>query len=240
MVYSKEEQWKQGLKGGIPIGLGYLSVSFSFGVMAVNMGLPPWAAVVISLVNVTSAGQFAGINLIVAGAPMVEMMLTQVVVNLRYSLMSLSLSQKADESMTTLHRMLISFFITDEIFGVTAGRSQPANRWYMYGLGLIPLVSWTLGTWLGVVAGGLLLPALRSALNVALYAMFIAIITPVAKSRRPVLLAVALAAALSLLFRYLPVFARLSPGFAMILSAVLAAFFCAWKYPIEEETHGDA
>ncbi len=229
----------QGLQDGIPVGLGYLSVSFSFGVMAVNMGLPVWSAVLVSLSNLTSAGQFAGIGLMVAGAPLVEMVLTQLVINIRYSLMSMSLSQKADGTMTALHRFLTAFMITDEIFALASQKEGQVSRYYMYGVGLIPVVSWTLGTLLGAVAGGLMPEALRSALNVALYAMFIAIILPTARHSRPVLLVILLAGGASCFMRYAPVVSRLSAGFAMILCAVAAAFVAALRYPVEEVEHGD-
>ncbi|MDR1193336.1 MAG: AzlC family ABC transporter permease [Peptococcaceae bacterium] len=237
MAPAWEKEFLQGARDGIPIGLGYLSVSFSFGVMAVNLGLPVWAAVVISLTNLTSAGQFAGVGLMAAGAPLIEMVLTQLVINLRYSLMSLSLSQKADGTMTVLHRLICSFFVTDEIFALASNRRSLSRR-YMYGLGLIPILSWTLGTALGALAGGLMPAALRSALNVALYAMFIALIVPAAKERRPVLLVILLAAGLSCLLRYAPALSRLSAGFAIIICALTAAFFGAVRWPIREEDRG--
>jgi 4-azaleucine resistance transporter AzlC len=228
----------QGLLDGVPIGLGYLSVSFSYGVMAVNMGLPVWSVALISLTNLTSAGQFAGALLIAAGAPLTEMALTQLVINIRYSLMSMSLSQKADATMTTPHRLLTSFLITDEIFAMASQRPGSVSRYYMYGIGLIPVLSWNLGSLLGAVAGGIMPAALRASLNVALYAMFIAIIVPPAKKSRSVLFAVALAAVGSCVLRFTPVLSRLSSGFAMIMCAVAAALAAALLFPVKEQADG--
>jgi len=207
--------------------------------MAVNMGVPLWAVVLISLWNLTSAGQFAGMQQIVAGASVAEIALTQLVINIRYSLMSMSLSQKADGSLTTGHRLATSFFITDEIFALASQRPDKLSRSYMYGVGAIPVLSWNLGTLLGAVAGGLMPEALRVSLNVALYAMFIAIILPPAKQDKAVLFAVGAAAAGSLALRYLPLFSRMSSGFAMIVCAVLAAIAAAFLFPVKEEGDDD-
>ncbi|MCL1805073.1 MAG: AzlC family ABC transporter permease [Clostridiales bacterium] len=238
MNTQSKTDFTQGLRDGVPVGVGYLSVSFSYGVMAVNLGLPAWAAILISLSNLTSAGQYAGVSLISAGAPIVEIALAQLVINIRYSLMSMSLSQKADGTMTAPHRLTTSFVITDEIFALASQRPGMVSRHYMYGVGLIPLISWNLGSLLGAVAGGLMPAALRASLNVALYAMFIAIIIPPARSDRAVLFAVAAAAAGSLLTRYAPILSRLSAGFAMILCAVLAALAAAVLFPVKEAADG--
>lgn len=239
MNNTAKEDFLSGLRDGIPVGMGYLSVSFSYGVMAVNKGLPVWAAALISLSNLTSAGQFAGVTLIVAGASLAEMALTQLVINIRYSLMSLSLSQKADGTMTLFHRLTASFVITDEIFALASQKPGAISRYYMYGVGLLPLISWNLGSLLGAAASGVMPAALRSSLNVALYAMFIAIIIPPARQSRPVLFAVVAAAAGSLALRYAPGLTRLSPGFAMILCAVLAALAAALLFPVKEAPRDD-
>ena len=139
-----------GIKDGIPIGLGYLSVSFTFGIMAVNSGLSVWIAVLISMTNLTSAGQFAGIGLISAGASYIEMALAQFVINLRYSLMSLSLTQKTDNSFNILQRLILSFGITDEVFAVASGKAHDISTKYMYGLITDPYLGW-LGTLFGSI-----------------------------------------------------------------------------------------
>ena len=225
----------KGFRDGIPIGLGYLSVSFTFGMMAARGGLTIAQAVFISMTNVTSAGQLAGLNLIAAGAPMLEVALTQFIINLRYALMSLSLSQKLDGSMTTLHRMLFAFCNTDEVFAVAAGQRGAVGRRYLYGLIAAPYIGWALGTFLGAAAGTLLPDILRDALGVAIYAMFIAIVIPPSKRNRAVCLAAALSAALSCAMYYLPGLNRISSGFAIIICAVAVSALCAKLFPIPEE-----
>lgn len=224
----------KGLKDGIPIGLGYLSVSFTFGMMAVNMGISVWTAVIISMTNLTSAGQFAGIGLIFAGAPYIEMALTQLVINLRYALMSLSLSQKVDKSFNIFHRMLISFGITDEVFAVASGNTGEISRSYMYGLITAPYFGWAFGTLIGAAASTILPETVRSALGIAIYGMFIAIIIPPAKHSRPVLKVLLFSVVLSYFLRYTPLLNRLSGGFVIIICAVLASAIGAKLYPIKE------
>ncbi|MBQ2700134.1 MAG: AzlC family ABC transporter permease [Clostridia bacterium] len=227
-------EFLKGLRHGVPIALGYLSVSFTFGMKAVADGLTIFQAVAISMLNVTSAGQFAGLPLMLAGAPLVEMALTQLVINLRYALMSLSLSQKLDQTMTTPHRLLASFCNTDEIFAVASSQPGKVSNIYFYGLMLTPYFGWALGTLMGAAAGSLLPPDIRSALGIAIYGMFLAIFIPPAKKQKPVRLVVLLACALSLLMKYAPVLRNVSSGFAIIICAVLAAGYAAFKHPIEE------
>ncbi len=229
-------RYNKGFRDGIPIGLGYLSVSFTFGMMTVNEGLPFWAAVVISMTNVTSAGQFAGLGLICAGAPYVEMILTQLVINLRYALMSLSLSQKVDKSFSLLHRLIVSFVITDEVFAVASGQPKDVGKRYMYGLITAPYAGWALGTLLGAAAGSILPETVRSALSIAIYGMFIAIIIPPAKHYRPVLKVLVFSVTASCIMRFTPVLNQLSGGFAIIICAVLASSFGAVFFPIKEDT----
>lgn len=224
----------KGLRHGVPIALGYLSVSFTFGMKAVADGLTVFQAVAISMLNVTSAGQFAGLPLMLAGAPLVEMALTQLVINLRYALMSLSLSQRLDDSMTTPRRLIASFCNTDEIFAVASGQPGKVGHVYFYGLMLTPYFGWALGTLMGAAAGSLLPGDIRSALGVAIYGMFLAIFIPPAKKQKPVRLVVFTACGLSLLMKYAPVLREVSGGFAIIICAVLAAGFAAWKHPIKE------
>ena len=226
--------YAKGFKDGIPIGLGYLSVSFTFGMMAARGGLTIAQAVFISMTNVTSAGQLAGLNLMLASAPMLEVALTQFIINLRYALMSLSLSQKLDGGMTTLHRMAFAFCNTDEVFAVASGQKGQVGRRYLYGLITAPYIGWALGTFLGAAAGTLLPDMLRDALGVAIYAMFIAIVIPPAKHNRAVRLAVLLSAALSCAMYYLPGLNRISSGFAIIICAVAVSALCATFFPIPE------
>lgn len=227
------QEWKQGIKDGIPIALGYLSVSFTFGLMAAEAGVSWWQAVIISAVNLTSAGQFAGLDIMIAGGTCIEMALTQLVINLRYALMSLSLSQKLDKKFGTGSRLVLGFFMTDEIFGVAASRKRKVSRSYFLGLGMLPMVGWTLGTLGGAVLGGILPPMLQSALGVAIYGMFLAIIVPQARDDMRYLKVIVIAAVLACAFHYLPGLNRVSSGFAIILCSVLAAAVGAWLYPLE-------
>ena len=224
----------QGVKHGVPIALGYLSVSFTFGMKAVADGLTAGQAVLISMTNLTSAGQFAGLPLMLGGASMIEMALTQLVINLRYALMSLSLSQRLDGSMTTLHRLLFSFANTDEIFAVASSQPEKVGRAYLYGLMSTPYVGWALGTLLGAVAGQVLPAFVRTALGIAIYGMFLAIILPPARREKPVRLVVLLAVALSLCFRFIPFLSGISGGFAIILCAVIASSVGALIFPVKE------
>lgn len=223
-----------GLKKGIPIGLGYLSVSFTFGVKAVNGGLPVWSAVLISATNLTSAGQFAGTNLILSGGSYVEMLITTFVINMRYMLMSLALSQKINSHTSIFHRLAIGFGITDEIFAVASSEERNISPHYFYGLMTIPVIGWTLGTFLGAVASGLMPAVLSSAMELGLYAMFIAIIIPPAREHKSVLLVVIAAVAASACLYYLPLFDFISGGIKVILAAILAAALGAFIFPINK------
>ena len=223
----------KGLYHGIPIALGYLSVSFGFGIMAVKAGLSILAAVGISVTNLTSAGQAAGVAIIAAGGSYIEMALTQLVINIRYSLMGLSLSQRLDKSFTTPHRLLASFGITDEIFAVASAQPGRVTPWYMYGLILISFLGWSGGTLLGAAAGQFLPAAITDAMGIVLYGMFLAIIIPPARKEKSVLTAVVIAALFSILFSYL--LTEVSPGFAVIISAIAASVVAALLFPIDEE-----
>ena len=232
----KKEDYLKGIRHGIPIALGYLGVSFAFGMKAVGDGLSWLQAVLISATNLTSAGQMAGLPLMISGADMAEMALTQLTINLRYGLMSLSLGRKLDSSMGTLQRLIFSFANTDEIFAVASSRPGKVGRDYLYGLMLTPFLGWTLGTLLGGVAGTLLPAFVRSALGIAIYGMFLAIILPPARKRKPVRFVVLLSVGLSLCFRYIPGLNRISGGFVIIICAVAAAAAGAALYP-EEGDH---
>ena len=227
--------FRQGIRHGIPIGLGYLSVSFAFGMKAVGDGLAVFQAVLISMTNLTSAGQIAALPLMVSGASLAEMTLTQLTINLRYALMSLSLSRKLDSSMGTAQRLIFSFANTDEIFAVASSQPGKVGKHYLYGLMLTPWIGWSLGTFLGAAAGTLLPAFIRTALGIAIYGMFLAIILPPARERRPVRFVVLVAVALSLCFRYIPGLNTVSSGFVIIICGVLAAALGAWRFPAEED-----
>lgn len=230
----RKQEFLEGVRDGIPICLGYFSVSMAFGLTAVLSGIPAWAAVVISLTNLTSAGQFAGMNLIVAQGALVEIGLTTLIINIRYFLMSISVSQKVERKMTMKERLAISFGITDEIFAVSMQRDHELTTAYMTGLILTPILGWTGGTLTGAIATSLMPPVLSNAFGIALYGMFIAIIIPPAREHKNILFAVVLAMVASIASKYLPIIKNLSGGWTIILITVVVCIIAAWLFPVEE------
>lgn len=218
---------------GIPICLGYISVSFGFGILAVKSGLSVFQSAAISATSLTSAGQLGGIDIIRAGGTLLEMILVQLTINIRYSLMALSLSQKLDKKFTFPHRLLASYGITDEIFAVCSSQKERITPPYMYGMILVAALGWIAGTLMGAAAGNLLPEPLTDAMGIVLYGMFLAIILPPAKKEKSVLLAVCAAALISIVFRY--VLTMVSSGFAVIISAVIASAAAAYFFPVSDE-----
>ena len=229
------KEFKAGIKDGIPICLGYFSVSAAFGVSAVKMGMPVWLTVLMSLTNLTSAGQFAGTTLLCGGGAYVELIVTMLIINARYFLMSLSVSQKVDSRFTYPKRLFASFGITDEIFAVSMQKEKDLSFTYMVGLIVTPVLGWTLGTLTGAVATSLLPEVLSDAMGIALYGMFIAIIVPPAREHKEVLFAVVLAIVASYAFAYLPFLSALSGGWSVIIITVVVSALAAWLFPIPEE-----
>lgn len=227
--------FQNGIKDGIPIALGYLSVSFTFGMSATAMGIPLEAAVVISLTNLTSAGQFAALELITAFSSYTEMLFTQLLINLRYALMSLSLSQRLEKNTSTGKRMLMSYGITDEIFATASTKDQPITCSYFCGLMLLPICGWTLGTWMGGAAAVLLPVDVRDSMGIAIYGMFLAIFIPPAKRSSAILNVVLFSAILSCVLDSISAYLPVSSGFALILCTLLAAAYGAWRFPIHKE-----
>lgn len=234
MAYS---DYKKGLITGIPIGLGYLPVSFTFGLMAVQGGIPVWLAVFISFSNLTSAGQFAGTTLILANAGYLEIVLTTLVINLRYMLMSLSLSQKLEPTVNTAKRLLVGFGITDEIFALASLKQGKLSAAYMYGLMTTPIFGWTLGTLLGACTSTVLPDSLQNAMGIALYTMFIAIIIPPAKKSRPIQVVILLAIVITCILKYTA--AMISPGFQIIIATLVSASIMAILVPVKTEEIGN-
>lgn len=227
-------EFRQGILDGLPIALGYIPVSFTFGFIAVSGGLPIWVACFISFTNLTSAGQFAGTNLILAGAGYIEIAITTFVINLRYMLMSLSLTQKIDTAMSTWKRMIYGFCVTDETFVVASMRQGTLRAPYLFGLILLPIAGWNLGTFLGAAISAVLPIALQNAMGIALYGMFIALIVPAARDSFPVLVIVAIAVLVNCILKYVSFFSFVSSGFRIILATVSAAGIGAWLFPKEE------
>ncbi len=228
-----KKEFLKGMSHGIPIMLGYLSVSFSFGIMAVGKGISPLWTSLISLTNLTSAGQAAGVDIIVAAGSLIEMILVQITINMRYSLMALSLSQKLDKRFTTPHRLAASYGITDEIFAVCAAQETPLTPAYMYGMILIATIGWVMGTVMGAVAGQLLPASVTSVMGLMLYGMFIAIVVPPCKKERGVLAVSLGAIAMSLLFKY--VIKGIPSGFVIMICAVAASAVGAVLFPVQDE-----
>ena len=230
--------WKEytmGVRRGLPVGMGYLSVSFGFGTLAASQGIRVLDALAISATNLTSAGQFAGLTLILAAAGLWEVVLTQIIINSRYALMSLALSQRMGEKIGFLPRLLIAFFNTDEIFALAMARAEPLTVPFMLGLGTLPIVGWTLGTLCGGLAGSVLPASIQAALGVMLYGMFIAIVVPSARKERNVLAAVALALLCSCLFTWVPGLKQVTAGLSIVICTVAAAAVSAWLFPVKEE-----
>lgn len=233
------KRFLEGIKDGIPIGLGYLSVSFTFGIAAVASGggnntLSVWQAVLISMTNLTSAGQLAGLQIMLTGGTLLEMAISELVINLRYSLMSISLSQKVNEKFKGIYRWLLGFGITDEIYAVAVMHKGEVSRSYFLGLMCVPYVGWSLGTFLGALSGNLLPQVVCSALGLAIYGMFIAIIIPPMKKSRSTLMIVCIAIILSCIFTYVPVLNQISVGFTIIICAVSASLLGAIFFPVPE------
>ena len=226
--------FKKGLKDGLPICLGYFSVAFAFGIFAIENGLTVFQAVIISLTNLTSAGQLAGVP-IMANGSLIELAVSQLVINSRYSLMSVSLSQKFSKSVKLKDKFLIAYGNTDEIFAVAVSQKGDVGKKYMWGLILLPVIGWTSGTLFGAIAGNILPAVITAALGLAIYGMFTAIVVPVAKKEKPTALCVLLAIALSCAFRYLPFLKNVPSGFVVIICAVVASAIFAFAAPIKTE-----
>jgi predicted branched-subunit amino acid permease len=228
-------EYKIGIWDGVPVGIGYFSVSFGFGALAASHGISAWDAAVISFSNLTSAGQFAGLTAITAGASLWELILTQLVINSRYALMSLSLGQKMGSRIGTLPRLIIAFFNTDEIFALAMARQKPLTVPYLLGLGLTPMIGWTSGTLAGALASSALPLMIRTALGVALYGMFIAIVIPQARAQKSILAVTLISLILSCLFYWIPVLNGISSSLSVILCTVISAAIGALLFPIGDE-----
>ena len=231
----KRNEFRDGLRMGLPVCLGYFSVSFGFGAMAVSQGLRLWDAILISASNLTSAGQFAGLTVITAGATIIELILTQLVINSRYALMGLALGQRLGPSVGTLPRMAMAFFDTDEVFALGMTRHGTLTPWFFLGAGLIAALGWTAGTAAGALAGSLLPLTVRLSLGALLYGMFIAIVVPQARHEKPMLVCMALALVFSCLFTWCPGLKEVSGGLAIVICTVAAAAICAALFPVKEE-----
>ena len=229
------ESVKKGLRDGIPISLGYFAVSFAFGILAVDSGCTVLEAVLISFTNLTSAGQFAGLTVIAQAGTLLEMAVTQLVINSRYMLMSIAMSQKVDADFHGIWRWLLGYGITDEIFAAAIQTDGTIKRSYFGSLIILPVIGWTAGTFLGAFLGNILPVMLTNALGVALYGMFIAVVVPKAREDFHVLFAVLIAVVISVALKYIPAFSFISGGFGIIICAVAASAVGALVFPVKED-----
>lgn len=226
--------YREGLSDGLPIGLGYLAVSFTLGIAAKKAGLTAFQAALMSITNLTSAGEFAALATIAAGAPYLEMAVMQFVINMRYMLMSCALSQRIDSGFPEFHRLFVGFGITDEIFGISISRQNKLNPYYTYGAMSLAIPGWSLGTFLGVELGGVLPVNIVNALSVALYGMFLAIIIPPARKSKIIAGLVVISMAACYGFSRLPGLKNISQGMRVIILTVVIAGIAAILFPVEE------
>ena len=225
---------QEGVRDGMPIALGYFVVAFTLGIAARNAGLSPFQGFLASFFNNASAGEYAAFIVIAADRPYLEMALITLVANARYLLMSCVLSQRFSPDASIWHRIFVGFDVTDEIFGISTARPVPLDPYYNYGAMLVALPGWSVGTAVGIIAGNALPAAAVSALSVALYGMFLAIIIPPARKNRVIGMFVAIAFAASFAASVLPVVSELSGGTRTILLTVILAAVAAAKYPRDE------
>lgn len=230
--------YRRGLKAGIPIAVGYLSVSFTFGIIAVSYGFSWWQALIISMTTVTSAGQFAGIGIMLHPGQYFQMLISQLTINIRYSFMSISVGQKADERFKGLSRWILGFMMTDEIFAV-ATQEEKVSRSFFAGLATLPYLGWSAGTLLGAILGSVLPDRLMSALSLAIYGMFVAIVVPEMKKSRPVTLVVIFSILLSCAFYYIPSLSKISSGITITVVAIVSAAVGSILFPIKDEEVSD-
>ena len=240
MKKQENKKWfLKGMRHGVPIGLGYFAVAFTLGITAKNVGLTPIQSALMSFTMHASAGEFAVLTVIAAGSGYLEMAITQLVINLRYLLMSCALSQKVSEKLWYPHRFFVSYFITDEIFGISSTVDGYLNPWYSYGAACVASPGWVLGTFLGAVVGNILPANVASAMNVALYGMFLAIIIPPARKNKVIAVIVVASMVASTLLTFLAdaiaEVVTLSSGMRILILTVLIAGIAAYVHPVEEK-----
>lgn len=238
----EQNSFLKGLKDGVPICLGYLSISFAFGIFACSNGFSVIEALLMSMTNLTSAGQLAAVPIIASGGAMTELLVSQVVINLRYALMSVSLSQRLGKSVRVIDRFFMGFAVTDEIFAVSYSNEGAIGKRYFYGLMVTPYIGWSGGTLLGACAGNILPEIIVSALGIAIYGMFVAIVMPKVKAERTTALCVTLSIVLSCIFYFTPVLKEIPSGFTIIICAAAASIIFAFLAPltISEEDDDNA
>ncbi len=225
----------RGVREGIPVMLGYFVVSVTIGIAARKANLTTAQAAFMSLTNLTSAGQFASFAIIASGAPYLEMLISQAVINLRYCLMSCALSQKVDTNLPFRHRLIMAFGITDEIFGLSIRQKGKLDPWYCYGVMTVAIPGWTLGTVLGILSTGAMPDNILNAMNMAIYGMFIAVFMPAARDNKILLPIIFVSMGASALFHALPFFDFISSGMKIIILTLVISMAAALLFPVDEE-----
>lgn len=234
---SNKQWFIRGIHHGMPIAMGYFAVAFTLGIAAKKAGLTAIQAAFMSFTNCTSAGEFAALDVIKNNATYFEIAFIQLVINMRYMLMSCALSQKFDERVSFIHRLVVAFGVTDEIFGISIGVDGKLNPYYNYGALFIALPGWTIGTYLGVVTGAVLPMRILSAVSIALYGMFIAVVVPPSKKNKVVAGVVAVSMILSLLLTYIPYVKNISSGMRIIILTVIISVAAAVLHPIKDDSN---
>lgn len=232
---NNKQIFKEGMRDGLPIGLGYFAVSFSLGITARNIGLTPFQGFLVSLLNNASAGEYAGFTVMAADAAYIEIIFITFITNIRYLLMSCALSQRFSPDTPFIHRFFIGYDVTDELFGITIGRKGYLNPCYTYGAMLLAIPGWSIGTAIGVMAGNILPTRIVGALSVALFGMFIAIIIPPAKKNKVIAGLVMISFVASFCFSRLPVLSDLSEGTRTIILTILISALAAIFFPVKQE-----
>lgn len=226
-----------GLRDGVPIGLGYFAVAFTLGITAGKAGMNALQSSLMSALMLASAGEFAAISMIGSGAGFMEMIITTVVINMRYLLMSSALSQKVQQNRPFFHRIFMSYAVTDEIFGISMAVPGKLNPFYQYGAACVAAPGWVLGTFLGTVVGMILSAPVMSAMSVAIYGMFLAVVIPPARKDKIIAAVVVVSMAVSFLFQSIPGLKSISSGFQIILLTVLISAAAAVLFPVKEVQH---
>lgn len=240
MNTNNKQDFKNGIKDGVPIALGYFAVAFTLGIIARNAGITAIQSAIVSATNSASAGQYVGFTLIGENAAYIELAIMTLVANARYILLSCALSQKFSEKMHTIHRFIIGWFVTDEIFGISVAYKGKLNPFYTYGAAAIAIPAWSLGTYLGVVMGNILPGNVVSALGVGLYGMFIAIIIPPAKENKIIAAFVVIAMLVSYMSSRIPAIASISSGTRIIVITVVISSIAAILFPVKDEKEKEA
>ena len=238
-IESNSSVFKSGMKDGIPIGLGYLAVSFSLGIMAKKAGLSPFQGLLASFLCNASAGEYAGFSIIAAGATYLEMVLAIFIANARYLLMSCAMSQRFSANTSIFHRLTMAFDITDEVFAISIARPGFLNPYYTYGAMTTTMPLWAIGTALGVIAGNMLPIRLVSAFSVALYGMFLAVIIPPARKDKIIAGIIVICFALCFISCYIPFIKEMSDGSKTIILTVLISTIAAILFPRKEESEAE-